>query len=303
MKLSGNFFPIYEQQVRLLLKILPEVAKISALAMHGGTAINLFHRNLPRLSVDIDLTYIPIESRKETLQHISILLQNLQTILETSLRLQVQNQSEKGKLLIADGQARIKIEVNLVKRGCLTPPQPQFLCDKASELFDAFVEIPIVSLGQLYGGKICAALDRQHPRDFFDVKLLLDNEGFTNEIKSGFLLYLLGASRPVHELLDPGLTDQRAAFGNQFQGMSQIPFSYDDFEQTRMRLIDTVTSSLSTQDKECILRLHMLEQNWDVYNFKAFPSIQWKMLNLQKLQRNNPEKFKQQIQALQLVLQ
>ena len=90
-----TFSPMYEQQVRLLLKVLPEVAKITDFALHGGTAINLFHRNLPRLSVDIDLTYIPIEPRTETLQHIAERLQELQTILETSLRLQVQNQSEK----------------------------------------------------------------------------------------------------------------------------------------------------------------------------------------------------------------
>ena len=121
-----NFSPIYEQQVRLLLRVLPEVAHISDFAMHGGTAINLFHRNLPRLSVDIDLTYVPIEPRKDTLLHIAYHLQTLQHTLESSLRLQVQNQSEKGKLLISDGQARIKIEVNLVKRGCITPPQTNF---------------------------------------------------------------------------------------------------------------------------------------------------------------------------------
>ena len=298
-----TFSPMYEQQVRLLLKVLPEVAKITDFALHGGTAINLFHRNLPRLSVDIDLTYIPIEPRTETLQHIAERLQDLQTILESSLRLQVQNQSEKGKLLIADGQARIKIEVNLVKRGCIQAPKPQLLCDRASEFFNAFVEMPLVSIGQLYGGKICAALDRQHPRDLFDVKLLLDNEGCTNEIKTGFLFYLLGASRPVHELLEPSLTDQRTAFTNQFQGMSHLHFSYGDFEQTRMRLIDIIIGSLSSQDKECLLRFHNLESNWDVYNFAEFPSIQWKILNLRKLQRNNREKFEQQRHALHLVLQ
>lgn len=164
--------------------------------------------------------------------------------------------------MIADGQARIKIEVNLVKIGCIQPPKLQLLCDSASDFFDVFVAMPIVSLGQLYGGKICAALDRQHPRDLFDVKLLLDNEGFTDDIKTGSLLYLLGASRPMHEILDPSLTDQRTAFTNQFQGMSQLPLYYDDFEQTRMRLIDAVTSSLSSQGKECMLRFHDLESNW-----------------------------------------
>lgn len=60
----------YKRQVNLLLKVLPEVSKESNVALHGGTAINLFVRNMPRLSVDIDLTYIPIESRKISLEKI-----------------------------------------------------------------------------------------------------------------------------------------------------------------------------------------------------------------------------------------
>lgn len=47
----------YNHQVRLLLAVLPEIAKEHCFALHGGTAINLFIRNMPRLSVDIDLTY------------------------------------------------------------------------------------------------------------------------------------------------------------------------------------------------------------------------------------------------------
>lgn len=62
---------IYRRQVALLLNVLPEVAKEEIFALHGGTAINLFVRNMPRLSVDIDLTYLPIEDRKDSLQNIS----------------------------------------------------------------------------------------------------------------------------------------------------------------------------------------------------------------------------------------
>lgn len=57
----------YKNQVALLLSILPEVAKEKDLAVHGGTAINLFVRNMPRLSVDIDLTYIPVRDRTTSL--------------------------------------------------------------------------------------------------------------------------------------------------------------------------------------------------------------------------------------------
>lgn len=52
---------IYKDQVKLLLDVLPLVSKGQCFALHGGTAINLFIRNMPRLSVDIDITYLPIE--------------------------------------------------------------------------------------------------------------------------------------------------------------------------------------------------------------------------------------------------
>lgn len=51
---------VYAQKVDLLLRLLPLVIEEKGVAVHGGTAINLFLRNLPRYSVDIDLTYIPL---------------------------------------------------------------------------------------------------------------------------------------------------------------------------------------------------------------------------------------------------
>jgi hypothetical protein len=61
----------YKKQVTLLLKVLPEVAKEACFALHGGTAINLFIRDMPRLSIDIDLTYIPLENRQLSFQNIN----------------------------------------------------------------------------------------------------------------------------------------------------------------------------------------------------------------------------------------
>lgn len=61
----------FYKQVELLLKILPDVMKEDYFALKGGTAINMFLRNMPRLSVDIDLCYIPIEDRQTTLANIN----------------------------------------------------------------------------------------------------------------------------------------------------------------------------------------------------------------------------------------
>ena len=171
---------VYQKQVELLLLILPEVAKIKEFALHGGTAINLFIRDLPRLSVDIDLTYVHIQDRDTTLAEMERLLGGLEaTLIKRFPRFRINNQSTKGKLIISRGRSQIKMEVNLVKRGCLSTPQKAMLCQKAATHFKAFVAIPMVPFGQVYGGKICGALDRQHPRDIFDVKYLLENEGIT----------------------------------------------------------------------------------------------------------------------------
>jgi len=63
--------PQYRAQVDLLLQTIPFIAEENIFALHGGTAINLFVRDMPRLSVDIDLTYLPIDNRKKALSNIS----------------------------------------------------------------------------------------------------------------------------------------------------------------------------------------------------------------------------------------
>jgi hypothetical protein len=165
------------------------------------------------------------------------------------------------------------------------------LCDIAQVEFDAFCIMPVVSLGQLYGGKICAALDRQHPRDLFDVKGLFLNEGFTNDIKEGFLMCLLSSNRPLNEMLQPHFIDQREVMVNQFEGMSSEAFTYEDFETTRTELIETIHQNLTERDQEFLLSFNKATPKWDIYNFEKFPAVQWKLQNLIKIKASNLEKF------------
>ncbi len=67
----------YAEKVEVLLKLLPIVMDEKVFAVHGGSAINLFVRDLPRYSVDIDLTYLPLEGREESLEHINAHLTNI----------------------------------------------------------------------------------------------------------------------------------------------------------------------------------------------------------------------------------
>lgn len=289
----------YKKQAGLLLEILPEVAKEECFAMHGGTAINLFVRDMPRLSVDIDLTYLPIEDRSITLKNIAAALIRIKERIEKRVPgIQIQHKEETGKLLISKQSIDIKLEVNLVGRGTFTPAQTLPLCQKAQDAFEAFCVMPIVPVGQLYGGKICAALDRQHPRDLFDVKYILENEGFTQDIKIGFIFCLLASDRPIHEVIRPNLQDQRLAMTNKFEGMSEEPFSYEEFEQTRERLIETIHASLTDEDKAFLLSFKNVEPDWGIYDFERFPAVQWKLQNLQKLKQSNPHKHQEQYEVL-----
>lgn len=161
----------------------------------------------------------------------------------------------------------------------------------------------VMPIGQLYGGKICAALDRQHPRDLFDIKLLLENEGLTKDILTGFLLSLISSDRPLYEMLKPNLLDQRRAMENQFTGISVELFTYDDFEQTRNKLINLINHMLTPQDKKFLLSVKNLTPDWNIYDFAKFPAVRWKLLNLETLRSKNPKKYQQQFDLLKEYLE
>jgi predicted nucleotidyltransferase component of viral defense system len=290
----------YQQQVGLLLDVLPEVAKENCFALHGGTAINLFVRNMPRLSVDIDLTYTEIAAREPTLSAINEALARIQRCIE-NLRpsIRVQHKRETCKLQIDERGVLIKIEVNMVGRGVLGAITRVELCSAAQEQYDVFCIVPMVPLGQIYGGKLCAALDRQHPRDLFDVKLLLEREGLNTEIKAGLIYGLLSGSRPTHEMLAPNAIDQRIAFENQFEGMTTHDFTYEDYENTRRLLLKTVMKSLNESDRKFLIDFNKLEPDWSVYPYQYFPSVKWKLLNLEKFKRNDPDGYKRHLSQLE----
>lgn len=165
------------QQVRLLARLMISVNKEKYFALKGGTAINFFIRDLPRLSIDIDLTYLPLESREVSLENIEAGLLRIQTDIEQHNRdIRVYRKRAKNQRLqklIVGQTERIKIEPNEVLRGSIYPSDLRALTPKAQELLEVSIgEIQMLSFEDLYAGKICAALDRQHPRDLFDIYLL-----------------------------------------------------------------------------------------------------------------------------------
>ena len=294
---------VYKEKVQLLLRILPIVMSEDCFAIHGGTAINLFVENLLRLSIDIDLTYIPLEDRATSLAHINDALKRIADKVEKQIKgANVIRRFDIGKLTCEWRGCQVKIEVNQTKRGIVGgEPLVLPLCPKAQDLFEMEVEARIVPLTLLYGGKIAAALSRQHPRDLFDIKHM------TMPIKQarlGFIFCLLGSDRPIHESFAPSMIDQREAMENQFAGMSDVPFTYDDFEATRTRLIADTKSMLTDKDKRFLISFEQGEPDWDSVEygyFAEYPSVKWKLLNLAKLKQDNFDKLQNEAEKLSMI--
>lgn len=295
----------YKRQVALLIRIMPSVYRIKDFAVHGGTAINLFHKDMPRYSVDIDLTYIPIQNRDESLTSINQHLLTLKAYIEKSIPgIKVEHKLDVWKLLCTQNGAIVKIEVNGTKRGLIGAVEDKMLCQKAGNEFNMTCKARTVSYSQLYGGKITAALSRQHPRDLFDYKYM-DIASF-NDVKDGFMLCLLGGDKPIIEYLQPNTIDQTEALENQFEGMSKTPFLYSDYMEARKDLIEQVNTNLTNADKEFLVSFENGVPDWSkccAGNLSNYPSVKWKIQNITKLKENNPQKHQQGVEKLHSFLE
>lgn len=290
----------YKKQVALLIRIMPLIYKITDFAVHGGTAINLFVKNMPRYSVDIDLTFLPIKNRKESIEGINNHMYNLKQQIERTIPgISVIHKPATLKLLCNYRGAIVKIEVNGMKRGIIGEVEVRELCDKAKDEFKMSCIARIVPVSMLYGGKIAAALGRQHPRDLFDYKYMEINS--FEEIRKGIIFFLLGSDKPLLESLKPNPIDQRQALENQFQGMTNVPFTYADFEAARTNLINNVNNSLSSTDKDFLLSFESGSPVWEkccAGDLSNFPAIQWKQKNITILKEKNLTKFNKGIEKL-----
>jgi len=294
----------YKKQVALLIRIMPLVYKISDFAVHGGTAINLFVKNMPRYSVDVDLTFLPIKKREESITEINNHLNTLKKQIEKAIPgIRVIHKSAVLKLQCTFGGATVKIEVNGIKRGIIGEVEEKELCEKAQKEFKMSCVARVVPFSLLYGGKIAAALGRQHPRDLFDYKYM-EIKSFA-DVKNGLIFYLLGSDKPLIESLQPNPINQKQALENQFKGMSEMPFDYADFETARKELIEKINQNLTNTDREFLLSFESGSPDWEkccAGDLGNFPAIQWKLKNIQTLKEKNLSKFNEGIEKLRQFL-
>ncbi len=281
----------YSDQVRLLVNLLPFVEKQTCFALKGGTAINLFVRDMPRLSVDIDLAYLPVEGRDQSLEGIDTALGNIiEDIQKRIPRAQVKAVKLKGtdkryKLLVKQGGTHVKIEVTPVLRGSVYPSQTCRISENAENTF-GFARMTLMSFEDLFAGKICATLDRQHPRDLYDTYWLLQHEGITQTLKNAFMVYLMGHNRPMAELLAPKSQDISPLYRTEFEGMAYEPVNLERLQNTLPKLVIQIHKALNNDDRRFLLDLKQGNADWEKFplpDVQMLPAIQWKLLNLERM--------------------
>ena len=283
------FAPNYRAQVELLIQTLPHVAAEQCFAMKGGTAINLFVRDLPRLSVDIDLTFPPIQSREASLAEIEAALIRIADRIRKSMpkgRVQTpRSGATLTKLAIRDRGVQIKVEVTPVLRGCVFDPEIRAVVPAVEDAF-GFAEMSIVSLPDLYAGKIVAALDRQHPRDLFDVREMLAHEGVDHRLRQAFIVYLLSHGRPMGEVLNSSQKDITQEFERGFRGMTAHPVDLNDLITARQRLIAEIVGAMPDDHRAFLLSFEMGAPDWALLGIDVapeLPAVRWRQQNLDTL--------------------
>ncbi|GLS33498.1 Nucleotidyl transferase AbiEii toxin, Type IV TA system [Mesorhizobium albiziae] len=289
----------YRAQVALLVQTIPAVAEEKVFALKGGTAINLFVRDMPRLSVDIDLTFLPVMPRDESLVAIEAALLRIKKRIEESVadvrvfesRL---NDGTLTRLVVQDkNKTQVKIEVTPVLRGCVFAPETRSVSEAVEDEF-GFAEIQVVSFADLYAGKIMAALDRQHPRDLFDIRNLLANEGISNELRQGFIVYLISHGRPIAEVLASGQKDIAAEYEKNFAGMTEEDVPLAALYDARAKLIEILIGGMPQAHREFLVGFKKGEPDWEklgVAGAADLPAVKFKQINLDKLKKDDRAKL------------
>ena len=136
-----------------------------------------------------------------------------------------------------------------------------------------YAEMQVASVPDVYAGKICAAHDRQHPRDLYDVKFLFDNEGLTEDLRKTFLIFLISHQGPMAELLNPHLKDISDTYAAEFIQMTEVEVPLKELEAVRVRLVNEINDQMTDDEKRFLLSFKSRTPglvDWRIGNYLAW---------------------------------
>ena len=286
----------------LLVRIVPRVFATGRLALKGGTAINLYFDDAPRLSVDLDLVFTTLGLlREEALAAINAEMRRIVDALSADgLSATAAVAADLGEigLVVSDGNAQVKVETNVVFRGTLLPPVVRPLSPGAVELLRAEAPATVVDRAEVFAGKFMAALDRQHPRDLFDVWRLYERGTVEPDLLSAFVVYLCGHNRPAHEVLDSPerllAEDYERALVGLIRG--EVP-TLEALLASRARLRRDIVEGLAQSDRAFLAGFFNGEPDWSLLKYphaNELPALVWKRRNLEVFRSKRPDEFTRQ---------
>ena len=204
-----------------------------------------------------------------------------------------------NKLFVRERGTQIKVEVTPVLRGCVFEPEEKAVSDAVEEQF-GFAAIQVVSFPDMFAGKLVAALDRQHPRDLFDIHDLLSNEGIDGELRTAFIVYLVSHHRPIERLLAPARRDMREEFERGLAEMMEVPVALDVLERTREELVAAIVGRMPDAHREFLLSIAGGEPQWSLLGMRSvssLPAVEWRMRKLAQLDERERSAMVRRIEA------
>lgn len=298
----------YLDRVSLLVQMLPLLDTEPRFALKGGTAINLFEHDMPRLSVDIDVTWLPVQDYRVDAAQIGEAMEALCARLAAPpLRLQVRPSAGDAadavnRLIASRGRTHVKIETTPVMRGTVHAVRRMDLRPEVERKFGS-AQVQVLHFADLYAGKLAAALSRQHPRDLFDIQKLLDDGRLDERLWRTFLVYLTGSPKPAAEILvPPAPQDFERLFSAHFQGMTSEPVSAASLLDVRARLLLRISELLDAPSRAFLESVEREAPDFSLIGLPHaadLPGIRRKLFNLrQRSAAKREADYKQLIAAL-----
>lgn len=286
----------YVDRLQLLVEILPVIDTERRFALKGGTAMNLFEHDLPRLSVDIDLAWLPMQDFDTDAREIAEALGALANRLTAPpLRLQVRGSRAEGaatttRLIASRGPAQVQIETTPVMRGTVHPVRRMDVRAGVERQFGS-AQVQVLHFWDLYAGKLAAALSRQHPRDLFDVGILLADNALDDDLWRTFLVYLTVSPKPAAEMFAPGEPPNFAAvFEAQFRGMTTQPVTVEELLTTRTRLLEQIPELLDARSRAFLESIESETPDFDLIGLPQAAQLPGVRRKLQNLAQRSPQK-------------
>lgn len=170
-------------------------------------------------------------------------------------------------------------------------------------MFSADLELPMLTPDELYGSKLVAAMDRQHPRDLFDVWKMFETGSLSTETVECFVTYLAGHNRPTHEVLFCNEKEIADEYHRGFVGMTtDEPVALKKLLETRTHMRTELPKILTDKHRQLFAGLANAEPDWCLLNcpYAAdLPALRWKLSNLQTFKKSRPADFQMQAKELE----